>query len=500
MSFQDKSDAFRGWLDENDISVSQKIDIVDMRAEGQGRAVVASQDIDTNDLLFKIPKLLCFTVSSSSLLEEHPEIRDKLLSLGLWEALTLAILYEWKVKNHNSRWAAYFDILPFKDTNNYKFNQLIFWTEEQAALLSPSLVLDRIGRESAREMYQGLLGEDNFGIEEFKNVSLQEFDHVALTIMSYSFNVETLKEGEDKLDEEDEENEEDEVEEEEEEQQHQQPFLECMVPLADVLNADSRKNNARLMYEAETLEMRATEPIKKGDQIYNIYSNHCNSELLRRYGYVEPEGSDQDFGVVPLKTIKKYFAENTSLSLETVEDVVTVLKMIEQEEEEEIIPDDFAIFVEGEIEFQFTFVVQLFIVVAGINDQRSFNFASLDVKARGLRRVYKKCYQLLQAFKVTSSFVNIYKKIIQLRMADYPKRAAVDLVLKHGELSREEMAAVVLRSEYKALQSGLDFDSTYKNRPEGYTVVDDQKLLKNILKKDIFEGRDEKPHKRQKVN
>lgn len=498
MSFQDKSDAFRGWLDKNDISVSQKIDIVDMRAESQGRAVVASQDIDTNDLLFKIPKLLCFTVTNSSLLEDHPEIQDKLLSMGLWEALTLAILYEWKVKNHQSRWAAYFDILPFKDTDNYKFNQLIFWTEEQTALLSPSLVVDRIGKESARKMYQDLLGEDTFGIDELKHVSLQEFDHVALTIMSYSFNVETLKEGEDKLDEED--DDEDVEEEEIEEEQPQQPFLECMVPLADMLNADSHKNNARLMYEAETLEMRATEPIKKGDQIYNIYSNHCNSELLRRYGYVEPEGSDQDFGVVPLKTIKKYFAENTSLSLETVEDVVSVLKMIEQEEEEEIIPDDFAIFVEGEIEFQFTFVVQLFIVVAGINDQRSFNFASLDVRARGLRRVYKKCYQLLQSSKVTSSFVNIYKKIIQLRMAEYPKKAAVDFVPKQGELSREEMAIVVLRSEYKALQSGLDFDSAYKNKPEGYSVVDDQKLLKNILKKDIFEGRDEKPNKRQKVN
>lgn len=503
MSFQDKSNAFWDWLDKNDISVSNKIEVVDKRDVGQGRAMIATQDIDADELLFKIPNLLCFTVHNSSLWEERLDLHHQILGLGLWEALTLAILYEWKVKKDRSRWAAYFDILPFKDTADYKFNQLIFWTEEETAMLSPSLVVDRIGREPARRMYQDLIEENKLGIDEFKSVSLQEFDHVALTIMSYSFNVESLQEEEEEeeKDLEEENLEEGNVSEEEEvENEPTQPFLECMVPLADILNADSRKNNARLMYEAQTLEMRAAKPIKKGDQIYNIYSNHCNSELLRRYGYVEPEGSDQDFGVVTLQTIKKYFAENSSLSLETVEDIVAVLKKIEREEEEEIIPDDFAIFAEGQIEFQFTFVVQLFIVVAGINDQRSFNFASLDVKTRGLRRVYKKCYQLLQSSKVTSSFVNIYKKIIQLRMAEYPKKAALDFLNKQGELSREEMATVVLKSEFKALKNGLDFDRIYKLTPEKYDVVDDQKLLTNILKKDIFEGRDEKPHKRQKVN
>lgn len=496
MSFQDKSAAFRGWLDKNDVSVSEKIDIVDLRNDGQGRAVVATQDIDEDELLFKIPKLLYFSIYNSSLFEEHPELHEQLLSLGLWEALTLAIMYEWKVKKDQSRWAGYFDILPFMDTDNYTFNQLIFWNEEETAKLAPSLVLKRIGKDSARKMYEDIFGGNNLGIEEFNDVSLEEFDQVALTIMSYSFNVETLKEEAEEAEEEQKEDE----EEEEEEKEDDETFYQCMVPLADMLNADSNKNNARLMYESQNLEMRATKPIKKGDQVYNIYSNHCNSELLRRYGYVEPEGSDQDFGVVPLQTIKKYFAENTSLSLETVEDVVTVLKMIEQEEEEEIIPDDFAIYVEGEIEFQFTFVVQLFIVVAGINDQRSFNSASLEVKARGLRRVYKKCYQLLQSFKVTESFVKIYKKIIQLRMAEYPKKATQEFEKKEGDLSREEMANIVLKSEYKALKNGLDFDKVYKNREEGYDVVDDEKLLKNILKKDIFEGRDDKAYKKQKLN
>jgi len=66
-----------------------------------------------------------------------------------------------------------------------------------------------------------------------------------------------------------------------------------MVPFADILNAKSGHNNARLFYEPSHLEMRATNPILQGEQIYNTYADPPNSDLLRRYGHIdEPNQGD----------------------------------------------------------------------------------------------------------------------------------------------------------------------------------------------------------------
>lgn len=60
-----------------------------------------------------------------------------------------------------------------------------------------------------------------------------------------------------------------------------------MVPLADMLNHRTSHNNARLFYEPEQLEMRATKAIAAGTQVYNTYGDRPNSDLLRQYGFVD---------------------------------------------------------------------------------------------------------------------------------------------------------------------------------------------------------------------
>lgn len=59
-----------------------------------------------------------------------------------------------------------------------------------------------------------------------------------------------------------------------------------MIPLADMLNADADRNNARLCCDNEDLEMRTIKPIVKGEEIFNDYGSLPQSDLLRRYGYV----------------------------------------------------------------------------------------------------------------------------------------------------------------------------------------------------------------------
>ena len=49
----------------------------------------------------------------------------------------------------------------------------------------------------------------------------------------------------------------------------------------------------RCFYKREALEMRCTKPIQVGEQLLNTYGNPPNSDLLRRYGFVdEPNRGD----------------------------------------------------------------------------------------------------------------------------------------------------------------------------------------------------------------
>ncbi|CUA69757.1 Ribosomal lysine N-methyltransferase 4 [Rhizoctonia solani] len=68
----------------------------------------------------------------------------------------------------------------------------------------------------------------------------------------------------------------------------------AMVPMADMLNARYGGENAKLFYEPRTLKMITTKSIAAGEQIWNTYGDPPNSDLLRRYGYVDVPGQGLD--------------------------------------------------------------------------------------------------------------------------------------------------------------------------------------------------------------
>ncbi|QRW21763.1 RuBisCO LSMT substrate-binding protein [Rhizoctonia solani] len=68
----------------------------------------------------------------------------------------------------------------------------------------------------------------------------------------------------------------------------------AMVPMADMLNARYGGENAKLFYEPHVLKMVTTKAIAAGDQIWNTYGDPPNSDLLRRYGYVDEPGKGLD--------------------------------------------------------------------------------------------------------------------------------------------------------------------------------------------------------------
>jgi SET domain-containing protein 6 len=78
-----------------------------------------------------------------------------------------------------------------------------------------------------------------------------------------------------------------------------EPTLLSMIPLADMLNADSDRSNVRLCCDNEDLEMRAIKPISRGEELFIDHGSLPRSDLLRRYGYIT---SEDTYDVVEVST------------------------------------------------------------------------------------------------------------------------------------------------------------------------------------------------------
>lgn len=129
-----------------------------------------------------------------------------------------------------SAWKPYFDVLP------ETFATPMFWGPEELAGLQTSATVAKIGRESAENMFRGILLpaiRANAGVFEGSE-ALSDEQLVALahrmgsTIMAYAFDLEN-----------------DEEEEEEEDgwvEDRDGKAMMGMVPMADILNADAEFN------------------------------------------------------------------------------------------------------------------------------------------------------------------------------------------------------------------------------------------------------------------
>ncbi|KAL3448559.1 hypothetical protein BJX65DRAFT_65181 [Aspergillus insuetus] len=280
-SFQLQSDEFAYWLSSRPgVTVNSKIRIADLRAIAAGRGVVAQADIVEGEELFTIPRDLVLSTHNSKL--SHL-LSQNLEELGPWLALMLVMIYEF-LQGDASTWAPYFKVLP------RSFDTLMFWSEEELAELQGSAVIDKIGKQGAEELILGSIapivrsnhalfppieGLASYDGDAGTQVLLNLAHTMGSLIMAYAFDVEK-PENEDERDGED-----GYMTDEEEEQS-----FKGMVPLADMLNADADRNNARLFQEEESLVMKAIKSIKAGEEIFNDYGEIPRADLLRRYGYV----------------------------------------------------------------------------------------------------------------------------------------------------------------------------------------------------------------------
>ncbi|KAJ5519149.1 RuBisCO-cytochrome methylase RMS1 [Penicillium expansum] len=273
--FQQQSDNFMSWLQASPgVQLNPKLRLADLRATGAGRGVVAQSNIPEGEELFSIPRAMVLTVQNSELRTLLGENLEE--QMGPWLSLMLVMVYEY-LQGEKSRWAPYFRVLPSR------FDTLMFWSPAELQELQASTIVEKIGRsnaeESIRESIAPILAKrpDLFppppGLASWEgdagDAALIQVGHImGSLIMAYAFDIEKAEDDDD----EGEANDESYMTDDEEEEQ----LPKGMVPLADLLNADADRNNARLYQE---------------------------EDLLRRYGYVTDNYAVYDVLELSLETI-----------------------------------------------------------------------------------------------------------------------------------------------------------------------------------------------------
>jgi SET domain-containing protein 6 len=207
------------------------------------------------------------------------------------KALTATMISEGQ--HSSSKWAPYLAILP------QKLDSLVFWSDDELAELQASSVLRKIGRSSAEEMFTKHI--TSLGLRDF---NMELCHQVASVIMAYAFDIpdeEAAKQENGAV-----EGDADDLVSDDEEDEK---TILSMIPLADMLNADAERNNARIYYENEDLEMRTIKPIATGEEIFNDYGQLPRSDLLRRYGYVTDNYAPYDVTEISTASIVSLLTE-----------------------------------------------------------------------------------------------------------------------------------------------------------------------------------------------
>ncbi|KAI9746531.1 MAG: hypothetical protein M1818_000244 [Claussenomyces sp. TS43310] len=294
-TFEQATNAFQSWLAQVGARINPKASLVDLRAEGRGRGLVAvGGDVAEDEIIFSIPRTAILHLKNA--FAHHGDHLDNIVSMENlqdmpnWLSLTIVLMIE--VSHGNSIWQKYLAVLP------QQLDSLVFWSPRELEDLQASAVIDKIGRADAEEQFRSRVLPLNI-----PGVSLDLFHKMASIIMAYAFDIpeddpEEIEDNDEEL-----------IPDDDEEQ-----TVLTMIPMADMLNADADRNNARLLCDHEDLEMRAIKHIKMGEEIFNDYGQLPSSDLLRRYGYITEKYAPYD--VVEMSTISMVSALNNGLILD----------------------------------------------------------------------------------------------------------------------------------------------------------------------------------------
>ncbi|KAI6709134.1 hypothetical protein PZA11_002752 [Diplocarpon coronariae] len=291
--FGQKTEVFLAWLTDIGVVINPKVALVDLRSVCRGRGVIAQSDIEEDEVLFTIPRSAVLN-TATALRSTDTSNCTSILDMPSWLALTAIIMAEGH--QDHSKWGPYLALLP------QKLDSLVFWSESELLELQASTVVSKIGKASAEEMFS--LHISPLGLDQ---ADIEMCHRVASIIMAYAFDIpekqspgenENAREGDDLVSDDDEDD----------------KTVLSMIPLADMLNADADRNNARLFCNSEDLEMRSIKPLVGGEEIFNDYGQLPQSDLLRRYGYVSKRYAPFDVAEISTSFLLSVLTTEQSLA------------------------------------------------------------------------------------------------------------------------------------------------------------------------------------------
>lgn len=237
-------DDLLSWCDEHGFCPSPKIELVNFGGL-RGRGVRAKGDISNGEMLFKVPHQWRIVGEATP------------AKLTSFERTAIALEKE-RRRGSISVFAPY---ISFLDSLNpaTTLHQPLIWNDEELRELRGCSIEPYIGRSDHEVRYENTIEPElkSLGME----MTRAQWFHLLALVQAYAFSG-----GVDDSD-----------------------SNVLMTPLADVLNASVTLNNARAFEDEGSggIVMRAIEEIQAGSEIFNIFGELSNGELLRHYGYVE---------------------------------------------------------------------------------------------------------------------------------------------------------------------------------------------------------------------
>ncbi|XP_075621795.1 N-lysine methyltransferase SETD6 isoform X2 [Balearica regulorum gibbericeps] len=278
----DPLSGFLAWCGRAGVELSPK---VRLSREGAvaGYGMVAAEELEAGEVLFTVPRTALLSQHTSSIRALLQEAQESLQSQSGWVPLLLALLHEYTASN--SRWRPYFSL--WQDFRS--LDHPMFWPEEERTrLLQGTGIPEAVDKDLANIHleYSSIVlpfMESHADVFDPKLHTLELYKQLVAFVMAYSFQ-EPL---------------------EEEDEDEKGPNPPMMVPVADILNHVAN-HNANLEYSPQCLRMVTTQPVSKGQEIFNTYGQMANWQLLHMYGFAEPyPGNTNDTADIQMVTVRE---------------------------------------------------------------------------------------------------------------------------------------------------------------------------------------------------
>jgi len=417
--FDEHTRAFEDWLVQAGVTASGKITLADARHRSAGRAVLAKEDISADEELFSIPRSSILTVETSDL---PADIKNKVSDP--WLSLILVMFFEYQC-GADSKWKAYFDVLPTA------FDTLMYWTDQQLDILQGSAVVNKIGKETADETFNEQIlpvvveHVELFRASGMSNTDILEVCHrMGSIIMAYAFDLERTDTAQ---------NEQDGWEEDSDD--GGQILPKGMVPLADMLNADADRNNAKLFYEDDKVVMKTIVDVKQDEELFNDYGPLPSADVLRRYGYVTENYKQYDVVEVSIDMIKSEAKEQLNMQDSDIDARTSYL------DEQGVLDDSYDISRSTSEDGQFPDELRALLNILALPQ---FEFEKMLAKEK------------LPKPELSQGAVTLLSSLLVRRTSQYTGALFAPGVVHTHEMNvRRQMAAHVINGEKEVLQQAI---------------------------------------------